>query len=83
MVGQLFRYVTINMMSSYKMTSCLADVLYYAVHSFMAPRSNERYCGNNVILLQLAVEHGMGGAESAAKATWMVDAIDQWFQENG
>ena len=25
----------------------------------------------------------MGGADSAAKATWMVDAIDQWFQENG
>ena len=35
------------------------------------------------ILLQLAVEHGMGGADSAAKAAWMVDAIDQWFEENG
>ena len=54
-----------------------------SIHYLLAPRSNERYCGKNVILLQLAVEHGMGGAESAAKATWMVDAIDQWFQENG
>ena len=36
-----------------------------------------------IILLQLAVEHGMGGADSAAKAAWMVDAIDQWFEENG
>ena len=54
-----------------------------SIHLLLAPRSNERYCGNNLILLQLSVEHGMGGAESAAKATWMVDAIDQWFQENG
>ncbi|KAK2145373.1 hypothetical protein LSH36_683g03150, partial [Paralvinella palmiformis] len=33
-------------------------------------------------VLQLAVEHGFGGIESAAKADWMVTAVDQWFSEN-
>ena len=32
---------------------------------------------------QLAVSHGFGGADSEAKAEWMVFAIDQWFAENG
>ena len=32
---------------------------------------------------QLAVQHGFGGVHSAAKAEWMVDAVSQWFQENG
>ena len=32
---------------------------------------------------QLAVKHGYGGVDSVAKAVWMVDAIDQWFKENG
>lgn len=35
------------------------------------------------VLFQLAVSHGFGGAESEAKAEWMVAAIDQWFSENG
>ncbi|XP_069142514.1 pre-rRNA-processing protein TSR2 homolog [Argopecten irradians] len=33
-------------------------------------------------VLQLAVNHGFGGAESREKAQWMVYAIDQWFKEN-
>lgn len=36
-----------------------------------------------VVFFQLAVEHGCGGVDSVAKAVWMVDAIDQWFKENG
>ncbi|XP_033746139.1 pre-rRNA-processing protein TSR2 homolog [Pecten maximus] len=33
-------------------------------------------------VLQLAVSHGFGGADSREKAQWMVYAIDQWFKEN-
>ena len=35
------------------------------------------------MLFQLAVDHGMGGPDSQAKAEWMVTAVDQWFKENG
>ncbi|KAK6995050.1 pre-rRNA-processing protein TSR2 [Biomphalaria glabrata] len=37
---------------------------------------------NSWTALQLAVEHGFGGAESKEKATWMVYAIETWFKEN-
>ncbi|KAL3851702.1 hypothetical protein ACJMK2_015429 [Sinanodonta woodiana] len=37
---------------------------------------------NGWTVLQLAVSHGFGGAESREKASWMVYAVDQWFQEN-
>ncbi|KAK3580170.1 hypothetical protein CHS0354_030285 [Potamilus streckersoni] len=37
---------------------------------------------NGWTVLQLAVSHGFGGAESREKADWMVYAVDQWFQEN-
>ena len=33
-------------------------------------------------VLQVAVENGFGGADSSAKARWMVDAVTQWFGEN-
>ncbi|GFO28830.1 pre-rRNA-processing protein tsr2 homolog [Plakobranchus ocellatus] len=32
--------------------------------------------------LQLAVEQGFGGSESSEKASWMVLAIETWFNEN-
>ncbi|RUS89597.1 hypothetical protein EGW08_002615, partial [Elysia chlorotica] len=32
--------------------------------------------------LQLAVQQGFGGPESAEKAQWMVHAIETWFNEN-
>ncbi|XP_059163978.1 pre-rRNA-processing protein TSR2 homolog [Physella acuta] len=32
--------------------------------------------------LQLAVEHGFGGAESREKAKWLIYAIETWFTEN-
>ena len=35
-----------------------------------------------MILFQLAVQHGFGGADSEGKARWLVDALVQWFQEN-
>ncbi|BFZ08402.1 hypothetical protein BsWGS_11441 [Bradybaena similaris] len=37
---------------------------------------------NSWTALQLAVEHHFGGAESQAKADWMVLAIETWFKEN-
>ncbi|KAH9505045.1 rRNA accumulation- protein [Bulinus truncatus] len=37
---------------------------------------------NSWTALQLAVEHGFGGAESQEKAKWMVYAIETWFREN-
>jgi len=33
-------------------------------------------------VLQLAVQHGFGGAESRNKAAWLSEALVQWFQEN-
>ncbi|CAG5128911.1 unnamed protein product [Candidula unifasciata] len=37
---------------------------------------------NSWTALQLAVEHHFGGADSRAKADWMVVAIETWFKEN-
>ena len=42
-----------------------------------------RTCSSDILLFQLAVDHGMGGPDSQAKAEWMVTAVDQWFKENG
>ncbi|KAL4226146.1 rRNA accumulation-related protein [Mactra antiquata] len=54
----------------------------------MAAPMRERFCEaisrilNSWTVLKLAVNHGFGGADSQAKADWMVYAIDQWFAEN-
>jgi len=32
--------------------------------------------------LQLAVSHGSGGPQSAAKAEWMIEVTENWFYEN-
>ncbi|XP_045164456.1 pre-rRNA-processing protein TSR2 homolog [Mercenaria mercenaria] len=37
---------------------------------------------NSWTVLKLAVSHGFGGADSEAKAEWLVFAVDQWFAEN-
>ncbi|XP_052214011.1 pre-rRNA-processing protein TSR2 homolog isoform X2 [Dreissena polymorpha] len=41
----------------------------------------DRILGNWPVL-KLAVTHGFGGADSQAKAEWLVGAIYQWFTEN-
>ncbi len=35
------------------------------------------------VFSQIAVDHGFGGACSQQKAEWMVDALQQYFTENG
>ena len=33
-------------------------------------------------VLQIAVQHGFGGPESAEKAEWMMDVVEQFLREN-
>ena len=42
-----------------------------------------RFVLNGWTVLQLAVQHGFGGLESAEKANWMIDVIVQVLRENG
>nr|XP_042701753.1 pre-rRNA-processing protein TSR2 homolog [Chrysemys picta bellii] len=37
----------------------------------------------NWAALQIAVEHGFGGAHGREKAEWMVGAVEQYFHSNG
>ena len=42
-----------------------------------------RFVLSNWTVLQLAVEHGFGGKDTAEKAEWMVNVINQVLRENG
>lgn len=35
------------------------------------------------IFFQIAVDNGFGGAHSQQKADWMVDVLQQYFNDNG
>ena len=42
-----------------------------------------RFILSNWTALQLAVEHGFGGADGREKAEWLVSVVDQVLRENG
>ena len=42
-----------------------------------------RFVLSNWTVLQLAVEHGFGGKDTAEKAEWMMNVINQVLKENG
>ena len=42
-----------------------------------------RFVLSNWTVLQLAVEHGFGGRDTAEKAEWMVNVINQVLRDNG
>ena len=41
-----------------------------------------RFVLSNWTVLQLAVENGFGGTDTAEKAEWMIDVINQVLREN-
>ena len=42
-----------------------------------------RFVLSNWTVLKLAVEHGFGGRDTAEKAEWMVNVINQVLRDNG
>ena len=42
-----------------------------------------RFVLSNWTVLQLAIEHGFGGRDTAEKAEWMVNVINQVLRDNG
>ena len=42
-----------------------------------------RFVLSNWAVLQLAVEHGFGGADSREKADWLVNVVNQVLRDNG
>ena len=55
------------------MADASSDVLFDSV----------RFVLSNWTVLQLAVEHGFGGRDTAEKAEWMVNVINQVLRDNG
>lgn len=64
-----------NAKNSYKskMADASSDILFDSV----------RFVLSNWAVLQLAVEHGFGGKDTAEKAEWMLNVINQVLRENG
>lgn len=64
-----------NAKNSYKskMADASSDILLDSV----------RFVLSNWAVLQLAVEHGFGGKDTAEKAEWMLNVINQVLRENG
>ena len=56
-----------------KMADASSDILFDSV----------RFVLSNWAVLQLAVEHGFGGKDTAEKAEWMLNVINQVLRENG
>lgn len=56
-----------------KMADASSDILFDSV----------RFVLSNWTVIQLAVEHGFGGRDTAEKAEWMVNVINQVLRENG
>ena len=56
-----------------KMADASSDILLDSV----------RFILSNWTVVQLAVEHGFGGRDTAEKAEWMVNVINQVLRENG
>ena len=42
-----------------------------------------RFVLSNWTVLQLAIEHGFGGRDTAEKAEWMVNVLNQVLRDNG
>ncbi|XP_020626707.1 pre-rRNA-processing protein TSR2 homolog [Orbicella faveolata] len=55
-----------------KMADASSDILFDSV----------RFVLSNWTVIQLAVEHGFGGRDTAEKAEWMVNVINQVLREN-
>ena len=55
------------------MADATSDILFDSV----------RFVLSNWTVVQLAVEHGFGGKDTAEKAEWMVNVIYQVLRENG